>query len=340
VKTVTSRVHRVTSRCACVACLHCAAMAMPPDTLLKRYLALRQPAEVLFWVLLMATEAAVNTAVVLIEMRRSASATAAWEVATWEVSSNLVGLALVPFVVWVLDRKPVHWGVLRQHLLWHLGAACVFCLLHVVGMVLLRKMVYANQGSHYDFGSWRVGLLYEALKDLRSYLLIATIVLSYRLLLWRWQGEARWLSDADESPATAPPLAAVKAVPSEPPLPRLAPERILVKKLGKEFLLQVSEIEWVQACGNYVNMHRQQHDYPLRATLAAVEKQLHEAGFVRVHRSYLVNLALVHVIEPTEAGDANLRMRDGSAVPCSRTHLDALRQRLNSSLTGPAAASK
>ena len=108
-----------------------------------------------------------------------------------------------------------------------------------------------------------------------------------------------------------------------------------MKKLGKEFLLPVAEIEWVQACGNYVNLHRQQHDYPLRTTLAAIEQRLDAAQFVRVHRSYLVNLALVRVIEPTEAGDARLRLQDGSTVPCSRTHLDALRQRLNAARFHP-----
>lgn len=47
-----------------------------------------------------------------------------------------------------------------------------------------------------------------------------------------------------------------------------------------------------------------------------------------MHRSDLVNLALVQVIEPTEAGDARLQLRGGGTVPCSRTHLDALRLRL------------
>ena len=92
-------------------------------------------------------------------------------------------------------------------------------------------------------------------------------------------------------------------------------------------VLPTAEIEWVQACGNYVNLHRRGHDYPLRSTLGAIEKRL-DARFVRVHRSYLVNLGQVDAIEPTEAGDARVRMKDGAAVPCSRTHLDALRQRL------------
>ncbi len=97
----------------------------------------------------------------------------------------------------------------------------------------------------------------------------------------------------------------------------------------------MAEVASVQACGNYVNLHRQRHDCPLRTTLAAIEQRPDASVFVRVHRSYLVNLALLQVIEPTEAGDARLRSRDGSTVPCSRTHLDALRQRLGAAFTTP-----
>jgi hypothetical protein len=236
-------------------------------------------------------------------------------------------LALVPVVIWMLDRMPLRWSLLLRHLPWHVAASLVFSLVHVAGMVALRKIAYAAVGSAYEFGPWLPGLAYEALKDVRGYALIAGTVLAYRLLLWRWQGEARWL-DAPDGAATPAPQPA----PAEPPPPgESVPERILVKKLGKEFLLATAEIEWVQSCGNYVNLRRQQHDYPLRSTLAAIEQRLDGARFARVHRSYLVNLGLVQVIEPTEAGDARLRLVNGSTIPCSRTHLAALRQRLGAS---------
>lgn len=297
----------------------------PQERWLQRYLAVRRPVEVLLWLLLATVQVVANTLVTQMDLARIGVQLAPWEVPTWEITSNLVWLLLIPGVVWVLGRWPLHWGVLRRHLPLHLLAAAVCCVLHVLGMVLLRQLVYLAQGSHYAFDDWPRLLAYEALKDLRSYALVVAAVLLYRLLLWRWQGEARWLAAA--------PAAAVQ--PSEPdpdpaPAPDAAPalpERLLVKKLGKEFLLPVAEIEWVQACGNYVNLHRQQHDYPLRATLAGIERRLDPQRFVRVHRSYLVNLALVHAIEPTESGDARVRLRDGASVPCSRTHLEALRQR-------------
>jgi len=49
--------------------------------------------------------------------------------------------------------------------------------------------------------------------------------------------------------------------------------------------------------------------------------------FVRVHRSHIVNLDYLLEIEPLDTGDARLKLRDGTAVGCSRTYRDALRER-------------
>ena len=67
------------------------------------------------------------------------------------------------------------------------------------------------------------------------------------------------------------------------------------------------------------------HDYLLRATLADFLTQLDPARFVRVHRSYAVNLDRIAEIEPLDAGDARLHLRDGTHVPCSRRYRPALR---------------
>lgn len=68
-------------------------------------------------------------------------------------------------------------------------------------------------------------------------------------------------------------------------------------------------------------------DYPLRSTLSALEPRLDPGRFARVHRSYMVNLDCLLEIQPLESGDARLRMRDGSQVPCSRRYRAALRGR-------------
>ena len=102
------------------------------------------------------------------------------------------------------------------------------------------------------------------------------------------------------------------------------PERFLVRKLRSEFLIAASDIAWLQAEANYVGLHVNGHDYLLRSTLTDFLTQLDPTRFVRVHRSYAVNLDAIAEIEPLDSGDARLRMRDGSTVPCSRRYRSAL----------------
>ena len=179
-------------------------------------------------------------------------------------------------------------------------------------MVALRKLTYTWHGGHYDFGDWPRELSYEYLKDWRTYASILLIVAAYRLLLLRLQGEARLLDAPDDG--------------IEPAEPIERPDRFLVRKLGKEFLVAANDIEFLQASGNYVNLHVRGRDYPLRTTMAAIEPRLDPARFVRVHRSWMVNLDCIAEIEPLDTGDARVLLRDGSTIPCSRTYRASLKR--------------
>lgn len=96
---------------------------------------------------------------------------------------------------------------------------------------------------------------------------------------------------------------------------------------GGEFLIAADDIEWLQASGNYVNLHAAGRAYPLRSTLAGIEEQLDPEQFVRIHRSYLVRLSQVESIQPLDTGDGRVHMRGGTVLPCSRSHYEALRAR-------------
>lgn len=293
----------------------------------ERYAPVRRAVEVGFWVVLMALQAAFNTAVALVDARAAAHPPAAWQVVSWELSSHVVLLALVPVLAAFERRFPLYrplgwWRTLGAHL----AGSLVFCALHVGGMVLLRKAVAWAAGSAYDFGgggSW----LYEYLKDVRSYVSIVAGIAIYRLWLLRLQGEARVL-DAPEAAgeaASAPPLEAPPGPePAGSSAPPVRPERFLVRKLRREFLIAAADIDWLQAQGNYVGLRVNGHDYLLRATLTDFLGQLDPARFVRVHRSHAVNLDRIREIEPTDGGDARLHLHDGSVVPCSRRYREAL----------------
>lgn len=62
--------------------------------------------------------------------------------------------------------------------------------------------------------------------------------------------------------------------------------------------------------------------------MTGIERRLDRARFVRVHRSYMVNLDRVKEIEPLETGDARMLLASGTRVPLSRRYRAALRQTL------------
>lgn len=273
----------------------------------------RRVVEVGFWVGLAVGNATMDSVTVNMDIARLRLPFAPWEPVVWEWSSNLVLLALIPGVAAFTRRFPPQWDAWRRRLPQYVGASLVYSIVHVVAMVALRHLAYELQGDTYSFGNWPRQLFYEYLKDARSFLSTVIVIEAYRLFLRRLQGEARLLDAPDEG---------------EPVDPVERPERFLVRKLGREFLVAAAEIEWAQAAGNYVNLRVRGHDYPLRITLGGLEERLDPARFERIHRSYLVNLDQIASIEPQDTGDARVHLRDGTVLPCSRRYREALRGRL------------
>ena len=315
-------------------------MLPPRKNLYERYEPVRRPVEVAFWIVLMGLQAVFGTMVALVDMRTRAVPAENWEVVTWEVSSHLVLLLLVPALVGVERHlSPLVRGHLPRFVALHVAASVAFSLVHVAGMFGLRAAVYALAGAHYDFAGWAAQWGYEYLKDVRAYASIVFGIWAYRLFLLRLQGEARVLDapEAGASDVPAPPVASTASQGTEPAAPEppapqalaalasARPERFLVRKLRREFLIAATDIDWLQAEGNYVGLHVNGHDYLLRATLTDFLTQLDPATFARVHRSHAVNLGRIKEIEPLDGGDARLHMHDGTTVPCSRRYRDALR---------------
>jgi hypothetical protein len=287
----------------------------PADSMsYERYLPWKRWVEVGFWVAMIGANCVGNSITTLMDLRRMGSGVRAWEPAVWETSSGVMWLlVLVPAIAWYTRRFPLHWDNWRRRLVEYLGVSVVVCVVHVAGMVALRVLAYRSQGMDYHFGPWPRELLYEYLKDIRSFATIVVLVEGYRFLLRRWQGEASLLDAPDEGP----PLEPVDR-----------PERFLVRKLGREFLVSANDIEWMQAAGNYVNLRVRGHDYPLRTTIAGIEGRLDPHRFARIHRSYIVNLDMLASIEPLDTGDARVHLKDATVLPCSRRYRTGLRERV------------
>lgn len=62
-----------------------------------------------------------------------------------------------------------------------------------------------------------------------------------------------------------------------------------IKDKGKTLWINVEDVYWLEAEGNYLKIHVAQQAYPIRQTLQELETQLNPAQFLRIHRSFIIN---------------------------------------------------
>ena len=91
-------------------------------------------------------------------------------------------------------------------------------------------------------------------------------------------------------------------------------------------MLPRSSVRWVEAQGDYARLHTADASHLVRVSLATLAERWADAGFVRIHRSYLVQLRLVAELRLTRSG--YVVAVDGTELPVSRRHTRELKDRL------------
>lgn len=92
--------------------------------------------------------------------------------------------------------------------------------------------------------------------------------------------------------------------------------------------IDVAEIVSIAGADDYAEVATMAGRHLVRMTLAEFEEALDGEGFIRIHRSRIVNLARIARAEPAGGGRLLLHMEDGEAVPASRAGAKLLRDRL------------
>ena len=105
---------------------------------------------------------------------------------------------------------------------------------------------------------------------------------------------------------------------------RQAP-RIAFKAKGRILFLNLAEVVAVQAEGNYVSLRHQSNPYLLRESLSSMAEKLKPYGFIRIHRSVVVNISAVEEIQPLPTGEYRLRVKGGEEYLVTRTYKTNLR---------------
>ena len=133
------------------------------------------------------------------------------------------------------------------------------------------------------------------------------------------------------APTHFPPIPAVPSTRLMEALPRLQalakPEspRVAIKVKGKILFINLGDVVSVKAEGNYVLLQRHSTSHLLRESISTVAEKLQLHGFIRIHRSMLVNATFVEEIMPYSTGEYGLRLKDRQEYRVTRTYKQNLK---------------
>jgi DNA-binding LytR/AlgR family response regulator len=106
-------------------------------------------------------------------------------------------------------------------------------------------------------------------------------------------------------------------------------EVIPVELAGTTKLIPRSAVRWVEAQGDYARLHTTDGgSHLVRIPLAQLEERWSDAGFIRIHRSYLVAVGLITEMRMESSGYTVIVGDEKKALPVSRRHTRALKDRL------------
>jgi len=213
-----------------------------------------------------------------------------WEATSW------VTLILFFWIPWVAYRLAPPNVRPRWMLAVHIPTALLFSLAHVEGFVLLRRLIYWLAGSRYEYGAFLQQFAYEFRKDIFGYVLFTAGFALIGHLLRQQQ---------------------LIATPGQTLTFDIRDGARLIR-------VRLDEVLAISSAGNYVEFVLGDGRKPMmRSPLSALQDELAPRGFVRTHRSWLVNAARVTGLRPEGSGDYTVEI-SGLSVPLSRRYPEAL----------------
>lgn len=106
------------------------------------------------------------------------------------------------------------------------------------------------------------------------------------------------------------------------------PDRMVVRSAGRFLFVAFDELDFVRASGNYVVLHAGSEVHEVREPIGAIEQRLPAGRFLRLHRSYIANVAALASLEPAGGGEFVAKLRNGRELPVGPTYVAELKRAL------------
>lgn len=99
-------------------------------------------------------------------------------------------------------------------------------------------------------------------------------------------------------------------------------ERFTVRSRDRIYFVDVDDVQWIESEGDYVALHDGENAHLIRKTMKELEQRLTSDRFVRIHRSYIVNVDYVEELRPMDHGTYRIIMTAGTPLKTSRGYSD------------------
>ena len=225
---------------------------------------------------------------------------------------------LTPIVFCVARRwHPERVGLARASAA-HVGGAIVVSMSHsLIYVPVMLALVWPELLPELG-GVWRRNLVGNVFGDLVTYAGLTAVWYAFDYRRAQRAAELR-LTVMDTVAAVAEPAQVLAPRPEGGVL-----QRIPVRASGRVILIPVSDVEWIEASGDYAVLHCRDRQHLAAERIASLSTALDPAVFVRVHRSAIVRIDQIRELRPRTHGDYDVVLASGRLVRLSRTYRGAV----------------
>jgi hypothetical protein len=215
----------------------------------------------------------------------------------------MLGATVTSAVQTMVQRFPLRGPGRASHLLIHAAGAAGLALTLVLASCLLAAWVFAGRWLPSGDEIW------DQLVSNFTLLMFALAALTALLQASLQRGES------PATPAPAPPATPASAGDAGPAL-----THVEVKRRGQIVSLPLSEVDWIEAQGNYVALHVGAEQHLVRDTVSRFAARLDTCQFLRIHRSMIVAVDRIRKVEGLANNDTLLHLTRGGPLRASRSY--------------------
>ena len=185
-----------------------------------------------------------------------------------------------------------------------------FEVIDAVGAASMPDVIFVTAYDHYAIRAFEVHALDYLLKPIEH----------ERLVMALDRARARLTPRRPASPVLGRAMEEIRQLP--------AIRRIPVRHADRIVFVAIIDIDYVLAEGNYVRVRARGTTYLIRETLNAFETKLRPHGFLRIHRSTLVQSDRIVELQPLFHGEYVVKLKDGTKLTSGRSYRDQMRAAL------------